>query len=243
MKILVMSEGINNDPQSPKDFLNRMAPIVNQRGDWRADGIYYATDAVTVGVNEGLRVQTAADKFKAYSGLETHAMGHSNGTRVILDGWIAAARPPLASVHLLCGACDADCDFNGLNAGLDQGLIGDAFIYVASEDEAMVAEDTMPGAILFGLPFGHKPLGLAGPKNVRPSILSSGRLHVISWTGYGHSTCWDDAHFMSTVLQVMSLAERPRAPIIRPAIQAAVQTQPAPHDLSPRAMGEQIQHL
>lgn len=225
-----MSEGINNQPESWSDFLNRMSPIVNLRGDWRADGIYYATSALTVGANEPERVQTCANKLKAYSPVETHVMGHSNGTRVILDGWLAAGRPPLATVHLLCGACDADFDANGINAGLLEGLIGDVFVYVASEDEAMRIEDTFVGKPIFDLPENHQPLGLAGAKNINPAVAS--RVHRIDWIGFGHSTCWNEQNFMATVFQVLNLAERPRQPVV---IQPVAPQPPVTPDLCPRA--------
>lgn len=229
-----MSEGIGNQPEAWSDFLNRMVPIVNQRGDWRGQGVYYATNALTVGANEGERVQTCGNILKSYPGLELHGMGHSNGTRVILDGWQAAGRPPIATIHLLCGACDADCDSNGINDGLLSGLIGDVFVYVATQDEAMRIENTLAGKALFQLPLGHQPLGLAGPQNVNPAVMS--RIHVIDWTGFGHSTCWDDQHFDATVAQILDMAESPRTPIIA---QPSVLTP----DLSPRAQGEQIRHL
>lgn len=206
-----MSEGIGNDPQSWNDWLNRVIPILNQRGDWRAQGDFYAANALDVGQGEGQRVQTFADILRAYPGVECHGWGHSNGTRVVLDGWAATGpdvrtRPRLTTVHLLCGACDADCDANGINAGLLAGTLGDVFIYVADQDEAMRIEDTLPGKALFQLPFGHRPLGLAGPENVNPAV--GERVHVIHWPAYGHSTCWDADHFSGTVTQVMSLAEQ-----------------------------------
>lgn len=205
-----MAEGINNQPESWDDWLNRIIPIVNQRADWRGQGTFYATTALTVEANEPERVQTFADILKAYPGVEAHAIGHSNGTRVVLDGWkacdpIASRRPKLTTVHLLCGACDADCDANGINAGILGGTLGDVFIYVAKDDMAMRVEDTIVGKTLFDLPEGHVPLGLAGPRNLNP--LAASQVHVIEWPDFGHSTCWDEGHFNDTVTQIITLAE------------------------------------
>lgn len=210
MRVMIGSEGINNQPESWKDFLNPFIAIVNQRDDWRMQGVFYDTNAVTVEANEGERVQTFANIVKAYDGREIHAMGHSNGSRVVLDGWklcdaIASRRPKLTTVHLLCGACDSDCDANGINAGILGGTIGDVFIYVAGKDSAMRLEDTLLGKALFELPEGHVPLGLDGPTNVNPLCVS--HIHVIDWEDYDHSTCWEPNFFNMTVLQVMTLAE------------------------------------
>ena len=202
---MFLAAGINSQPESWSDWPNRVIPIVNLRQDWRAQATFYATTALTVGINEEERVETTADILKAYSGVETHAWGHSNGTRVILDGWKAAGCPKLATVHLLCGACDSDFDANGINTGLIGGEIGNVFVYVADCDHAMRIENTFAGRTVFGLPPSHAPLGLAGPKNVAPAVQD--RVHLFAWTGYDHSTCWDANHFGSTITQVMTLAE------------------------------------
>lgn len=209
MRIMLLVEGINNDPQSWNDWPNRVAPMVNERSgesaDWKAQGLLYGTDALTVGVSEAERVQTFADMLKSYAGAEIHAWAHSNGTRVVASALPLAPQVKIKTLHLLCGALDADFESNGLNAALRSGQVEHIYAYIATEDSAMRVENTVPGDLLFGIPLGHKPLGLAGPTNVDPNFIA--RVHVIDWTGYDHSTCWDDAHFDGTVDQVMTLAE------------------------------------
>jgi hypothetical protein len=193
--------GINTDPQSWTCWPNPFAPRVNQRGgEWRAQPMLYET--TTVDTHEEERIQTCANLLKAYEGCEIHVTMHSNGNRVGVGGWNAAGRPKVKTLHMLCGACDADFETLGLNQGLLDGTIEQVFCYVAGSDSAMKIEDTLPGDLLFGIPLGHKPLGLDGPRNY-----TSGRVHVIRWAGYDHSTCWDEQHFDGTVEQIMASSE------------------------------------
>lgn len=211
MRVMSMAEGIANQPEAWSDWCNQVGPVFNKRGDWRSAPIFYATTALTVELHEGERVQTFAKILSAYGGIETHAMGHSNGTRVILDGWITAGRPPLKTIHLLNGACDADCITNGINEGLQSGALGEVYIYWGGKDFAMRAEDTWLGTKLFDLPDGHQPMGLAGPLNVDPAVAN--RVHVTKWDEYDHSTCFDADHFNITLETIITNAERGGMPL------------------------------
>lgn len=107
-----------------------------------------------------------------------------------MAGW-----PKIESVHMVCGACDADFSSNGLNSALLSGKIVKVYVYNACNDMAMKWENFLFGKLLFGIKTA--PLGLIGPQRV--GCLPNEKLQVIWWPRFGHSTCWDSDHFESTM--------------------------------------------
>lgn len=195
--IYLYEHGINSVPSSWRDWVNRAIAYTHLKTDFRAQSLFYFTTALTVFVRERSRSRAFADLLLKYAkaGWEIHLVGHSNGTRVLLEGLRLANWPAIKNVHLVCGACDCNFERLGLNNALYTGKIEKAFVYRGAKDWAMKIENTMPGKFIFNIP--DRPLGLSGPTNVRQSLKEV--VVETVWPDYGHSDCWLPANFEKTM--------------------------------------------
>jgi hypothetical protein len=207
-KIFLLEAGINNIPDSWRDWPNRAIPWFHENTDWFAQSVFYACSALDVFVHEKRRTQSFADLVTQYaqSNWQIDCAGHSNGTRVIVGGLQLAKWPQIQTLHLICGACGADFERNGLNGALKDRRIKKVFCYVAGQDWAMRVEN-LAGKGLFNIGWKDQPLGLHGPKNVADSVLD--RVQTIltrPWDQFEHSGCWLPCNFDRTLRQVSQLA-------------------------------------
>ena len=205
--VFLIAPGVNNWGSifgDSRDWPVQLSIWINTKTPFKAQAQFYFTTPLTVDWNQKRRSKSFGEIVRAYSdaGFRVNLVGHSNGTRVILDGLRAADWPTVATIHLLMGACDADFNRNGLNWALRENKVERVISYIADNDMAMRCEDTLIGLRLFGLPWKDKPLGLVGPVNVDPSIPESRRPEV-HLAGYGHSTCWDAGHLQNTIQMVL----------------------------------------
>ena len=120
-------------------------------------------------------------------------MGHSNGADVIVDMLRHFPQcPRIRHLHLVCGATEGDFRKNGLNCAMMLGRVGDVTVYCAGQDRTLRLAHTLPGRLL-----GYGTMGLTGPLNLLPGIAARVRTGI--WPGYGHSDCWADLNFDSTM--------------------------------------------
>jgi pimeloyl-ACP methyl ester carboxylesterase len=147
-----------------------------------------------------IRYHLILDELKVAGDWERVVVGHSNGAAVIL----AMLRdypcwPVIDHLHLVCGACEADFEKNGLNQWLAAGRIRRVTVYVAGRDMMLRLAHTWPARLL-----GYGVLGLHGAVNVDRAFLENGRVREIRtapWCNYGHSDCWSDQNFDATMRQ------------------------------------------
>lgn len=210
-----MEHGISNVASSWRTWPNRGIAWAHNHTGFRAQGLFYFTGPLTVWWRRRLRARAFASLVKSYKDEQwrVHAVGHSNGTAVILDGLRRAGWPRTETLHLVCGACDSDFERNGLNWALANGRVGRVFVYVAGRDRAMWWESLLLGRLLFGIRRRSRPLGLSGPTNVRPSFVnqqlsSANRVVRVDWNKFGHSTCWRAGNFERTMELVMDEIKR-----------------------------------
>lgn len=173
----------------------------------RCQAFYYFTTFLTVGLKQHHRAMSFSKLIRDYiaAGYKVHLVGHSNGTRVILDALKMADWPEVETVHLVNGACDSDFTRNGLNHALTHDRVKKVYCYIADNDWAMKVEDTLVGLCLFGIGWNDVPLGLGGPRNVLPSFQNR-RVIEEHWPGFSHSQCWVPANFQSTMQQILNNA-------------------------------------
>jgi len=213
--IFLVAPGINNWGSIFGDFrdwptlfslwINRNLPGA------RSHAFFYFTTFLTVGLMENHRARSFGRLIKAYtsSGFRVHGVGHSNGTRVWLSGLRYAGWPKIETLHLLNGACDADCGRNGLVSALTSMRIKKVFTYIGGRDNAMKIEDTLLGRRLFGLR-GDPPLGLGGPTHVPDWMKGTRVIEVCDepWGNYGHSDALLKKNFDATMRQIVANAQR-----------------------------------
>jgi pimeloyl-ACP methyl ester carboxylesterase len=142
------------------------------------------------------RAAKLADLLRAYAGWQINLIGHSNGADVIVDCLrdygrastpCAPGLPCIEYLHLVCAACEADFNRNGLNLALAQGRVVNITNYRGTKDYSLALAHSWPGKLL-----GYGTLGLSGP-------IDAAKCLDIRWDNYGHSTCWNNAHFPRTM--------------------------------------------
>jgi pimeloyl-ACP methyl ester carboxylesterase len=204
--VFLLEHGVSNASSEWRVWVNRAIELIHTETEHRAQGLFYFTTPLTVWVRERQRCRSFAEMLRHYSSQDWRVVlvGHSNGTRVLLEGLKLSGCKKVESVHLLCGACDADFKRNGLNRLLVNGTVGRVHTYRACDDWAMRAENLLFGRLMFGIPNRSWPLGLVGPQNVLEQHRESGRVVEHEWPGYGHSTCWTEGRLRSTMKQVLS---------------------------------------
>jgi pimeloyl-ACP methyl ester carboxylesterase len=207
--IFLVAPGINNWGSifgDWRDWPTRFSVWVNTRGASyiRCQAFFYFTTFLTVWLMQRTRARSFSKLIRDYiaAGYKVHLVGHSNGTRVVLDALRMADWPEVETVHLVNGACDADFERNGLNHALTHDRVKKIFCYIADDDKAMKFEDTAVGLMLFGIGWNDVPLGLGGPRNVVPKFQNT-RVVEEHWPRYGHSDCWVPANFDATMRQLM----------------------------------------
>jgi hypothetical protein len=140
-------------------------------------------------------------------------VGHSNGAEVICRALREVeigtrgssslqGRHPVAEVHLIAPACEADFDRNGLNAALEYGRVGAVHVYMSGQDRALRLARW--SRRLFGwLGLGYGDLGLRGPVN------AAGRVFAHREATFGHSTWFAGAEFERTMQRILAAGGGP----------------------------------
>ena len=192
--IYLFVNGIATWPGNFTNWNKRAVTFTHTRTEHRAEAFEYFCTPLTRPFKEDQRAKHFARALNDYSraGWNIICVGHSNGCDVILDGLKRAKWPRVESVHLVCGACEADFSRNGLNLALASKDVGRAYVYCAEKDWALPLAHTLPGKIL-----GYGTLGLHGALHIADDVKD--QVGQLWWRDYGHSTCWEPDHFVSTM--------------------------------------------
>lgn len=192
--IYLFVNGIATWPGNFTNWNKRAVTFTHTRTESRAEAFEYFTTPLTRPFKEDQRAKHFARALNDYSkaGWKIFCVGHSNGCDVVLDGLKRAGWPRVEAVHLVCGACEADFARNGLNYALAFQRLGRAYVYCAGKDLALPLAHTLPGRLL-----GYGTLGLHGAIHIAESVKDS--VGQLWWKDYGHSTCWEPDHFVSTM--------------------------------------------
>lgn len=184
--------GILTLPGGAKNWCGRAVTFTHTRTDRRAEKVEYLSGpGVTRSLFQTRRAKKLAATLDFYGDWSRRLIGHSNGCDVILDALQLRGWPHVDELHLVCGACEADFEKNGLNTALREKKIGWVAVYVGEKDWALRLARSV------GQLFGFGTLGLKGPQNVAPDVAD--RVGLLTWSAYGHSDCWADAHFTQTM--------------------------------------------
>ena len=175
--------------------------------NWRAQTIPFLTTPFTAALTRHRRALALSKLIRAYSSSDWQIVGvsHSEGTATMVEAIRLAGWPRIESLHLLCGAMDSNFERVGLNFAIRTGKVGKVFCYRADRDEAMRLEDTVLGLALFGISWNDLPLGLSGPVNVGLGMMGT-KVFESHWPDYGHSDCFKDSKFNSTMEQIVANA-------------------------------------
>lgn len=207
-RVIIYVNGINTIPGHPRNWNSRAVtathlayPGLPEAAEFPkpapanplfAEKVEYFCGPIARAAGQKGRAERLVELLTEYHGWEITLVGHSNGAAVVLLALELAGWPAVAAVHLVCGACEADFNRNGLNAALFGRKVQRVFVYIADRDWALRVAHTWLAHLL-----GYGVLGLHGALNIRPDVRQwVGELH---WPGYGHSTCWLDRHFQRTM--------------------------------------------
>jgi len=199
-----------------KNWPNQAIVWMFKRDRTPSQTLTYFTGPILAGVTRHWRAKQFAKLIKQYEGWRIVLVAHSEGTATGLLAWKLAGYPLIDEVHLIAGACNSDCDRNGINHAVKHARINKLYSYVAGRDMAMRLEDTYVGSLCFGLQCGGTPMGLDGPKNMTPE--TSRVMTVKRWPRYGHSDCFLPHNFDSTMLEIIHENKTTHLGGLRPAV-------------------------
>jgi len=188
---------VNGVATWPGDYTNwnkRAVTFTHLRTPHRAEAFEYFCTPLTRPFREDQREKHFARSLREYSkaGWKIVCVGHSNGAAVILKAMRDAHWPPVEALHLVCAACDADFNRNGLNFALHAGLIKKVCIYNGARDWAIRLANLSVGRLL-----GYGTLGMTGPLNMDVAVGDC--VGGFWWKHYGHSDCWLPHNFNQTM--------------------------------------------
>ena len=192
--IYLFVNGIATWPGNFTNWNKRAVTLTHTTTPHKAEAFEYFCTPLTRPFREDQRAKQFARAIREYSrlGWKIVCVGHSNGAAVILEGLKRADWPRVEAIHLVCGACESDFEKNGLNDALYHRRIGEVFVYGGERDWALRLAHTITGKLL-----GYGTLGLTGPQRVHHEV--ENRVGELWWKNYGHSTCWEPAHFKLTM--------------------------------------------
>lgn len=190
--VTIFVNGIMNWPGDASDWNRRAVTFSHTQSETRAEAFLYFCGPIGRAFGQNRRARKLADLLAQYRGWSITLVGHSNGADVILDALSMACWPKIESLHLVSGACEADCIRNGLNFALCSGRIGAVKIYIAGKDIWLRLANSIAGRLL-----GYGVMGLHGPLNLLPSVAD--HVGVLTCPEFGHSTWWQDLHFQRTM--------------------------------------------
>ena len=192
--IYLFVNGIATWPGNFTNWNKRAVTFTHTQTEFRAEAFEYFCTFLTRPFREDERAKHFARAIKEYAraGWRIVCVGHSNGCDVILDGLRLAGYPDVAAIHLVCGACEADFELNGMNTALRHRWVDRVFIYNAEQDWALPLAHTLPGKIL-----GYGTLGLDGALHIADDVKD--QVGQLWWKNFGHSTCWLPGKFINTM--------------------------------------------
>lgn len=184
--------GILTVPGDADNWSGRAVTRTHNVTERRAEKVEYFSSVLTRPLFQRTRAEKLARTIDYYFDWDRRLIGHSNGCDVILDALKLRGWPRVEELHLVCAACEADFNKNGLNEAILSRCVGRVFVYIAEKDQALRWARTLPGKL-----FGFGTLGLSGPVNEAPE--TNDRVAQLEWPNLGHSDCWSDKLFERTM--------------------------------------------
>jgi pimeloyl-ACP methyl ester carboxylesterase len=198
VKQFVFANGILNCPGSSRGWTDLAVQWVNARTEHRADRFEYFSPILCRRLFLNRWTRDFAEVLSAYAGQELVLVGHSNGCELICRA-LRISGVTVSHLHLISGACAADCYTNGLNAALRSGRVGEVTAYVAEKDLPMKIARVSQNLIGW-LGLGYGTLGLNGPTKIDPAVQE--RVTVVREPNFGHSTWFEPQHFDDLMMTV-----------------------------------------
>jgi pimeloyl-ACP methyl ester carboxylesterase len=189
--VWIFTHGILNCPGWSKGITDQQVTWVIKNLGLPAEKFEYTSDALFRWVRQPKRIRDYTEFVNQFGQDWTvNLVGHSNGCDIICRA-LPSLRP-IESLHLLSGACEADCWANGINSAMMAGKLTRVTCYVAGKDCAMKAAWLSRALRCIGL--GYGTLGLTGP--LRPN---SARIVTVREQLFGHSEWFDGENFEKTM--------------------------------------------
>ena len=191
--VFIFIPGIDTWPGSSRNWDGRAVTWIHTHSEDQAEKVEYFCGPIGRAFGQKDRENKLRRTLNFYRGRDITLVGHSNGAAVILQMMAANTNwPRIQNLHLVCGACEADFNINGLNQLMTQGKVQSVFVYVAEADLALRLAHSWPAKML-----GYGVMGLHGPQNVLDSVKRD--VGLLSWPHFGHSDCWQDRNFDRTM--------------------------------------------
>lgn len=197
--------GILTFPGESENWNGRAVTWAHTHTGAKAEKIEYFCGPIGRAFGQRKRAEKLGRTLSFYEEWENIVVGHSNGASVALammqdyEKW-----PDISHLHLVCGACEADFEKNGLNEYLREWRLGYVTVYIAGKDQALRLAHTLPASLL-----GYGVLGLHGPRRIAKDV--ENRVKVIKagrWKEFGHSSCWSEKNFGETMVTLTSASYR-----------------------------------
>jgi pimeloyl-ACP methyl ester carboxylesterase len=192
--------GINTFPGCSTNWNGRGVTWLHVNTEAKAEKIEYFCGPIGRAFGQKDRALKLNLTLNFYRDWENHVVGHSNGAAVALAMMRDYRKwPDLEHLHLVCGACEADFEKNGLNHWMREGRVRRVTIYIGGKDWALRLAHSLPARIL-----GYGVMGLHGPLNVADDVAERvGIVRESPWNHFGHSTCWS-ARCFNTTMETLS---------------------------------------
>lgn len=193
-KFYLYVNGILTNPKDTKAWTDRAVIWTESLGKpFTARAYEYFCDAILRRLGQSKRVKDVAAIVEKYDelGFDVCLVGHSNGADIICR-LLQDYDLKVKEIHLVAGACERDCNRNGINQALYDDRLDKVFLYCSKMDSALkLARNTHWLLGLVGL--GYGTMGLEGPVNELKADTT------VIWRDLDHSECWDEKHFDETL--------------------------------------------
>ena len=202
-RVFIFVHGILSNPADSKVWDHRAASWVNRETPWKGDNLPYRCGVIGRAFGQDRRIEHLAGLLTYYAGWQVVLSGHSNGCDVAVNA-LRESRAVVSELHLFNAATPPDWQANGMNDVMRAGRLGKVACYCAGQDMALAIVHDNPAARWLG----YGTLGLSGPTNVAAAV--AGRVQTVKddpWDGFGHSTCWSEANFETSMNLVVGQQE------------------------------------
>jgi len=202
-RVYIFVNGILNDPGSADGWTDRAVTWTNIHSDACGEKYEYACGALTRRLFQQRRAEKLAKMIDYYAHAfgrwDVVMVGHSNGCDVILRT-LQLTNAPIAELHLVAAACEADFELNGLGNRIRSGQIRQVYVYMGGRDTALQWAQ-ISGRLLRPFGLGYGSLGRTGPVN-RPELFSSA-VETIVEPEFGHSSWFEKANLENTMDEIV----------------------------------------
>lgn len=197
-RLYIFINGINTSPLDKNSWNARAELWVEAKTPYKAEAFRYYSDTFFRRLWQDRHVDDVIEIINHFPGFEVVLVGHSNGCDII-SRILLKTRCSFTEIHLIAGACDADCSKNGINDAFEEARIDRLYIYGSTNDGILKKAKWSTGFLRYvGLGYGY--IGLVGPKKLRKDFRS--KVTVNCNPLYDHSTWFALENFESTMRMI-----------------------------------------